>query len=40
MVENRYMFGLRLFEILVSRFDTIAGVIDRIKRVMVAYGII
>lgn len=39
-MEGRYCYGMRVFELLAGRFDTVASVIDRVKRIMVAYGFI
>lgn len=37
IVQDRHLFGFQIFEILVSRFDTIAFIIERMKRIMITY---
>lgn len=40
VAHERHLFGFQIFEILASRFDTIAFIIERIKRIMIAYNLI
>lgn len=40
VTEERYLFGRRVVEIFVGRFDTVVSIVERVKRILVEYQVV